>query len=128
MKTRFHVLIAAVAVTATGLAAIAADLKPTRTAFQSSAREIAVGNSVTLKAIVTAVLAEDGIPAGSVEFFDGATSLGTAQLAGVDGKAEASLAVSTLQLGPHPISVKYPGNVTFGGSVSIPEFVLVVGQ
>ena len=51
---------------------------------------------------------------GSVEFFDGATSLGTAAV--TDGKA--SLTVSTLSVGTHEITAKYLGDATHASSQS----------
>ena len=100
--------------------------KPSRTTFQSSARQVTVGENVTLKATVAAIAPADGVPTGSVEFFDGATSLGSAQLASTDDGMQASLTLNTLAVGPHPITIKYSGDGTFAGSVSVPEFVVVL--
>jgi hypothetical protein len=110
-----------------GTALNAAAPKPSRTTFSSSARQVEQGKTVTLKALVSPLAAADGIPSGSVEFFDGATSLGTAELSAVDGGLQGALTL-TLALGPHPISVKYSGDASFAGSVSVPEFVLVVAR
>jgi hypothetical protein len=107
--------------------ALAEEPKASRTTFSASALQVADGDAVTLKASVSALRPDDGVPTGTVEFFDGATSLGTADLAAVDGGAEAQLTL-TLALGPHPITVQYAGDTTFGGSVSVPSFVLVVGR
>jgi hypothetical protein len=102
--------------------------KPSRTTFSSSVRQLVVGDSVTLKAAVSAVVAADGTPSGTVEFFDGATSLGSVQLAATQAGVEGSLTLNNLAVGPHPISVRYSGDSTFGGSVSAPEFVIVLAQ
>jgi hypothetical protein len=125
MKIQIACFVMFVAATAALLGA--ADLKPTRTSFLSSSREVIVGTSLTLKAVVVAVTPDEGVPAGTVEFVDGATSLGTAQLAAVEGRAEATFFV-TLDVGPHPITIRYGGDGTFGGSVSLPEFVLVLAE
>lgn len=99
--------------------------KASSTTFASSAREVTEGTAVTLTATVSAMTPADGVPSGTVEFFDGATSLGTATLADVDGRMQGGVTL-TLALGPHPITVKYSGDATFAGSVTRPEFVLVV--
>ena len=105
-----------------------ASRKPSRTSFTSSAKQITEGDSVTVKAFVNAVAAEDGVPSGTVEFFDGATSLGSVSLSSTQAGNLASLTLTTLAVGPHPISAVYSGSTTFGGSVSVPEFVLVLAR
>lgn len=120
------VLVVAVVALAWMAAAIAAvSPKVSSTTFASSAREVTEGSAVTLTATVSAMTPADGVPSGTVEFFDGATSLGSATLADVDGRMEGAVTL-TLALGPHPITVKYSGDATFAGSVTRPEFVLVV--
>lgn len=106
----------------------AATPKPTRTTFASSARQVTEGDSVTLKATVAAIAAPDGNPTGSVEFFDGATSLGSVELASTEAGTEGSLALTTLGVGPHPITVRYSGDATFAGSVTAPEFILILAR
>jgi hypothetical protein len=64
------------------------------------------GQNVTLTATVTSVL---GTPGGSVEFFDGANSLGTRALAG----GTASLDVATLAVGTHALAAEYAGTVQY---------------
>ena len=103
-------------------------LKPSRTAFTASARQIVQGDSVTLTATVSALASTDGTPSGTVEFFDGATSLGSVTLTSSESGTQGSLKLSDLVVGPHPISVRYSGDSTFGGSVSVPEFVLVLAR
>lgn len=102
--------------------------KPSRTTFSSSAKQITDGDSVTLKAFVSGLTPDDGTPTGTVEFFDGATSLGTVSLSSTQAGNVASLTLTTLGVGPHPISAIYAGNTSFGGSVSIPEFVIVLAR
>ena len=102
--------------------------KPTKTTFSSSAGQIKQGDSVTLTGTVAAIAPSDGTPSGSIEFFDGPSSLGSVDLAAVDGRVEASLALTSLSVGPHPITVRYSGDARFGRSVSPPEFVLVVAR
>lgn len=124
----FH-LVACVVIAATLAGSLyAAALKPSRTTHQSSAKQLTQGDSMTLKATVAAIATADGNPTGSVEFFDGATSLGSVQLTGTESGSEASLTLSTLGVGPHPISARYSGDSSFGGSVSAPEFVLVLAR
>ena len=126
------VLLAAVAV-AIGIATVgraqsSANLKPSRTTFSSSAKQAVQGDNVTLKATVSAIAQSDGTPTGTVEFFDGATSLGSVSLSSTQSGNEASVTLNTLALGPHPITAVYSGDGTFGGSVTPPEMVLVVAH
>jgi len=65
--------------------------------------------SATLTATVTPSSAT-----GSVEFFDGPTSLGTAAVA--SGAAE--LVTSSLALGPHSLTAQYLGDASLAGSTS----------
>ena len=129
-----HLLLVAIVIAIAGVGTGAsqdgppAARKPSRTSFASSAKQVTAGDSVTLKAFVTAVTADDGVPSGTVEFFDGATSLGSVSLSSTQAGNTASLTLTTLAVGPHPISVIYAGSTTFGGSVSIPEFVLVLAR
>lgn len=60
----------------------------------------------------TATLSGAVAPTGSVEFFDGATSLGSVPLSG----AEATLTLSTLGVGPHAITAAYSGDINNGSS------------
>jgi hypothetical protein len=127
-----HLLLVAIAIVIAAVGTVAYQdgpqptRKPSRTSFSSSAKQVTEGGSVTVKAFVSAVTAEDGVPTGTVEFFDGATALGTVSLAATEAGNEASLTLSTLAIGPHPINAVYSGSTTFGGSVSIPEFVIVL--
>ena len=75
------------------------------------------GQAVTLTATVSPVAPDTGAPTGSVEFFDGTESLGTAPL---NGTGEASLSVTDLAVGSRSITAEYLGAATFGRSTSSP--------
>jgi Ca2+-binding RTX toxin-like protein len=81
----------------------------TSTAVASSLNPSNVGDSVTFTATVTS---SGGTPSGSVEFFDGATSLGTATL---NGSGQASVSTSTLTSGSHNIAAVYQGATVGAG-------------
>ena len=82
----------------------------TTTALGSSLNPSQVGQSVTF----TATVSGGTSPTGTVEFFDGATSLGTVALAG----ATATLTTSALTVGSHPITAVYSGDADDPGSTS----------
>lgn len=71
------------------------------------------GQDVTFTATVKAV-SGTVTPTGSVTFFDGGTSLGTATLSG----GQASFTTKTLADGVHPITAQYFGDSSFNGSTS----------
>ncbi len=75
------------------------------------------GQSVTFTVTVSAVPPGAGLPTGSVEFFDGATSLGTDTL---DGSGQADVTTSSLSIGSHSITAVYAGDGNFNGSTSAP--------
>ncbi len=81
----------------------------TSTVVSSSLNPSAPGQSVTFTATVTPSAT------GTVEFFDGASSLGTASL---NGSSQASVSTSALALGSHSITGVYAGNAGFNGSTS----------
>ena len=95
----------------------------TRTTLATSAKSAGAGQPVTLTATVTPSGPHSGRPAGSVTFMDGTTSLGTLPILGTKAK----LTISSLPLGQDPITVVYPGNPSFVGSVS-PMLVETIGQ
>src|SRR5262249_59779975 len=70
-----------------------------------------VGQTVTLSATVTSGA---GVPTGTVAFRDGATVLGVVPL--VNGSA--SLSISTLTAGSHPLTAAYNGSPAFAASSS----------
>jgi hypothetical protein len=71
------------------------------------------GNSVTFTALLRS--STTGTPTGIVTFKDGINTLGTGTLNSV-GKA--SVAISTLTVGSHSITVVYTGSANFTGSTS----------
>lgn len=92
----------------------------TVTGIESSANPATYGESVTLTAVVAAVPADAGDPAGTVTFTEGTTSLGTATLETVDGRRQASITVPGLHPGTHEVRAAYSGSPTFAPSTSAP--------
>ena len=88
----------------------------TTTTVVSSLPSSAFGQSVTFTASVTPSGAT-----GTVQFFDGVTSLGTVALSG----GTASLTTSALTAGEHSITASYGGDANFAGSTS-PSLVQTV--
>jgi len=81
----------------------------TTTTVTTSQNPINQGNTVTF----TATVNSSQTPSGSVQFFDGATSLGIVAL---NGAGVATLTTSALLAGTHTITVQYLGaNVGAGG-------------
>jgi hypothetical protein len=76
-----------------------------------------LGSTATLKATVAASGNGSGTPTGTVEFFNGATNLGSAPL-GSDGTA--SFPTTTLNAGANPITATYEGDSNFLASMSAP--------
>ena len=79
----------------------------------SSQNPAPFGQSVTLTAAVQPSLSGD-LASGSVTFFDGANSLGTANLS----NDSAQLTISNLSQGAHSLTVKYNGDSNFASSTS----------
>jgi hypothetical protein len=73
------------------------------------------GQSVALNATVTGVAGQT--PTGSVTFYDGSNTLGTAALS---TSGTASLSVSTLSVGTHTLSASYQAAGAYAGSISAP--------
>lgn len=78
----------------------------TTTTLTTSQNPINQGNSVTFTATVTAPGSGGTIPSGSVQFFNGATSLGVFTL---NGAGQASVTVSNFTAGTYNISAQYLG-------------------
>lgn len=93
------------------------------TALTSVPNPSTFGQAVTLTATITAAPPGSGTPTGSVEFFDGIVSLGTAPLTGGVG----SIQVSTLTAGSHSLTAVYSGDSGFGVSTS-PSVTQVVNK
>src|SRR5256712_2974204 len=87
----------------------------TTTSLTSSPNPSTVGQTVTLSATVSPVAPATGVPTGTVAFKDGATTIGTATL-GATGSA--SIAISTLATGSHPLTAVYSGSLDFLTSTS----------
>ena len=83
----------------------------TTTTVSASASSTVFGQSVTFTATVSSA---SGTPTGSVEFFDGAVSLGTAVISG----GTAVLATTALNVGTHAVSGRYAGDSDFLSSGS----------
>jgi len=90
----------------------------TTTALSASPNSLAAGASTTLTATVTPA---SGIPTGTVEFFDGGTSLGTSAVSG--GMATLSYSPSTA--GGHSLTATYSGSTTHTASTSVAAPVTV---
>jgi autotransporter-associated beta strand protein len=84
------------------------------TTLQASTSSPVFGQSVTLTATVASEEAAAGEPSGTVEFFNGSTSLGTATLA----NGVATLATSSLPVGADSLTARYLGNASFASSTS----------
>ncbi|MDB5221403.1 MAG: hypothetical protein JWN83_70 [Chitinophagaceae bacterium] len=77
----------------------------------SSVNPSSAGQNVTFTATVSTA---SGTPAGSVQFFDGVTSLGSGTLSA----SSATLSTSLLSEGSHTITATYNGNANYTGSTS----------
>ena len=91
----------------------------TTTTLRSSSNPSKSGSPVTFTAGVSASSAT-----GSVQFFDGSTSLGTMPLS----SGMASLTTSTLGGGKHSITAVYGGDGNFAGSTSAVFSQMVTGK
>ncbi|WP_240510037.1 Ig-like domain-containing protein, partial [Streptomyces malaysiense] len=77
----------------------------TTTGLTSAPDPSVFGEAKTLTATVAAVPPGSGTPTGSVDFFDGATLLGTGTLSG----GTATLTTSALSVGTHLLTAVYSG-------------------
>lgn len=83
----------------------------TTTTVTSSLNPSKVGDAVTFTASVSS---SSGTPTGSVEFFDGTSSLGVRSLSG----GQALLSTSSFAAGSHSIKAVYGGDANYNGSTS----------
>jgi hypothetical protein len=90
----------------------------TVTGVESSANPSVFGAAVVLTAVVAANPAAAGDPTGSVTFMDGSATLGTAPVATVQGRQQASLSVAGLAAGAHSITAVYGGSTDYAASTS----------
>ncbi len=93
---------------ATTTATVTSSLNPSR-----------FGQNVTFTATVSTA---SGTPTGTVNFFDGATNIGSGTLAG----NTATFATSTLTTGSHNITATYNGNANYAASTSSPAITQTV--
>ena len=87
----------------------------TTTTLTASPNPSTVGQAVTLTATVRPVAPATGVPTGTVAFKDGAVTIGSATL-GATGSA--SISVTTLATGSHPLTAVYSGSLDFLTSTS----------
>lgn len=85
----------------------------TLTTLSADTANVLAGKPVTLTAVVTSA---SGIPAGTVNFMDGAVSLGQGTL---DAKGVASGTLSTLAIGAHIVTAVYAGDASYTTSTSV---------
>jgi hypothetical protein len=99
----------------------------TTTALTVTPASSTYGDQVELAATVTPVNGALGAPAGSVDFVDGTTVLGTVPLTTSGSTGVAHLQVSDLGAGAHSVTAVYSGSPTFASSTS-PAKALTVGK
>src|SRR5213594_3588370 len=87
----------------------------TTTTLTASPNPSTVGQAVTLTATVRPVAPATGVATGTVAFKDGAATIGSATL-GATGSA--SISVTTLATGSHPLTAVYSGSLDFLTSTS----------
>ncbi len=87
----------------------------TSSVVAASANPSVFGESVTFTATVTSAMPGSGIPAGTVTFLDGLTSLGTGTL---NGAGIATITTSAIAVGADLITCVYGGDGNFTGSTS----------
>lgn len=85
----------------------------TTTQIVSSLNPSVIGQLITLTASVSS--SSSAAPSGSVTYYDGAVSLGSASL---NGSGVASLQASSLTIGTHSITASYGGDSNFSASSS----------
>jgi autotransporter-associated beta strand protein len=85
------------------------------TTLTSSLNPSQVGQQVTFTATVTGETGTTGAPTGTVQFFDGATLLGTSTL---DANGQATFSTSALPAGARTITAVYSGDADYNGSTS----------
>lgn len=86
----------------------------TTTIVVTSGSPTSFGQSATFSATVAAVSPSQGIPTGTVTFFDGSTAIGGATL----NNGVAQFTTSRLSVGTHSITATYAATTNFAGSGS----------
>ena len=97
----------------------------TTTTLTSTPNPSTAGQAVTLTAAVAPVAPATGVPAGTVTFGDGGTTIGTATL---DATGSASIVVSTLANANHSLTAAYGGSLDFLASTSAAVTQVVNGE
>jgi len=87
----------------------------TEVALTSSSPTSVFGQPVTFTASVSVLAPGAGSPAGTIEFRDGTTVIGTEPVSSSTG-GQASLTVSDLTVAQHAITASYSGDDSFNGS------------
>jgi len=90
-------------------------------ALTTSGSSIVFGQSETLTAALTATLASQPAPTGTVSFYDGTTLLGTATVS----DTTATYTTSSLAVGSHSITAVYSGDSSFNPNTSAATSVAV---
>jgi hypothetical protein len=98
-------------------------INPTATALNAAPNPATAGQTVSLTSTVTSNTVKNVFATGSVQFMDNGGSIGTAQL--VSGVA--SIKLSSLAVGKHPLVASYLGVSGFGASQSA-TYTLVIAQ
>jgi len=96
-------------------ATITINKENTTTSLTTSGASAAFGTALTFTAIAKQVAPGVAVPSGSIQFFDGTTSLGSIA---VDGSGKATLAISNLSVRTHSIKATYLGNINVATSNS----------
>src|SRR5207237_7208037 len=106
----------------TGNTSLTVNAGSTATAFITSVNPSVSGQAITFTATVTAVAPATGTPTATVNFFDGATNLGSAAL---DASGQATLSIASLAVGSHSLSASYSGagDCTPGTSANLTQTV-----
>lgn len=88
----------------------------TSTALTQSVAQTLTSKPVTLTAAISGAQIGVALPSGNVDFYDGATLLGTAAL---DGQGSAALTTTQLSAtGTHPLTARYAGDYNYQASTS----------
>ena len=91
--------------------------QPTTTSLVATPNPSVFGQNVLITATVTPGVFV-GVPTGTVEFFDGAVSLGVVPL---DGAGQASLSTPLLAPGMHTLTANYHGSAVYAASTGFTQ-------
>jgi len=94
---------------------------PTTTTLSLSPSSIPAGSVGPV--VMTATVSGDGVPTGTVTYFNGTTQIGTAALS--SGAAQFNFNPSSLAVGGYSITAVYGGDGTFAGSTSQPQTLFI---